>query len=172
MNGIPPGVWQVFAGGDQLHLVSAGDFREAMVEIMCGMPAARTAAFTLVFSANMDEWQVRLPYERALRELYVEVGAEAQHLIIAAEALRLGCLITPATNDYVLSELLGLRDPSYPVHPHSWSQGAGVTRSCYVRFMPLTCGRSSCSDDRLWRLIEGALQDGSEIAPRRCHVNF
>lgn len=110
------GVWRVRADGRAVSPGAAGDFREEMVAVMCGMPAARTAAATLVFVADFSERQRAYPYESALRELYVELGRLGQHAIVEAEARNLGCLITPATNDRRLGALLELAPREYPVY--------------------------------------------------------
>lgn len=119
VDGVEPGAWDLDVLGHRLHLRHAADLRESMVDIMCGMSAARSAAATLIFVADFDQWRFRYRHERALRDLYIEVGRIAQNVIVAAEIFDLGCLITPATNDAVLSTLLGVdglrRAPLYTV---------------------------------------------------------
>jgi SagB-type dehydrogenase family enzyme len=116
VDGLSPGVWTIDERRRRAHLGVAGEFREEMSAIMCGMSAARTASLTLVLVVDMQQRQRAYPYERALRELYVDLGRLSQHLIIAAEALGLGCLITPATNDRKLAALLRLEHRECPVY--------------------------------------------------------
>lgn len=114
--GITPGVWNLDLDAGLALLDRAGDLREAMSDLMCGMQAPMTANVTVVFVADLRERQQRFPYERALRELYVEAGRVAQWLILACESRDAGCLITPATNDRALSDLLGLPPHEVPVY--------------------------------------------------------
>lgn len=105
---VAPGVWRLDLERNCLVQVGSGDHREEFVEIMCGMPAARTASATVVMVADFRQLQYRLRHDRALRSLYIEVGQIAQLMIIAGEDSGLGSLITPATNDRRLAECLGL----------------------------------------------------------------
>ena len=116
VTGLVPGVWTVDQQRRSVRLDAPGNFREEMSALMCGMPAARTASLTFVLVVDMLDRQRAYPYERALRELYVDLGRNSQHLIIAAEALGLGCLITPATNDRKLMALLDLKHQKYPAY--------------------------------------------------------
>jgi SagB-type dehydrogenase family enzyme len=84
------------------------EYREAMRGILCGMPAPRSAAATLVLTADLASWMRKRPYERALRELYVESGRVSQRLTVVAEALGLASMVTPATHDDELAALLSL----------------------------------------------------------------
>lgn len=105
---LEPAIWMLDLDDLVLGRVAEGDVRQDMSEIMCGMPAALSASATIVFVADYRQLQYRYRHERALRSLYVEAGQLAQHLILAAESLGQGCLITPATNDRRLARLLDL----------------------------------------------------------------
>lgn len=126
VDGRSPGVWRRDQGRDSaLECIAAVDLRTDMSRLMCGMPAALTAAFTLVFVLEAPRRQVLYPYERALREVYIEVARRSQHVIVAAEDRGLGCLITPATNDRDLTRILNLSRDEYPVYTVT----VGVRRS-------------------------------------------
>jgi len=119
VDGLASGVWALDSAGGTLVPVVEGDHRVAMSEIMCGMSAALTAAATVVVCADLAERQRAYPYERALRELYIEVGQIGQWFILAAEREDLGCLITPATNDRDLASLLSLSSDTSPLYTMS-----------------------------------------------------
>jgi len=123
IEGMASGVWR--ADGDELTVVRDGDHRTAMSALMCGMTAPLTAAGTVVVTCTIPKRQRRFPYERALRELYVEVGMVGQRLIVACERLGLGCLVTPATNDHQLSALLGLEEQAVPVYSVTFGRKLG-----------------------------------------------
>lgn len=110
-----PGLYNIGTDGS-FAKVRFGDFREQMVDIMCGMEAARTADATIVISFDAAARQAAFPYERALRELYIDAGRIAQWWIIAMEREGLGSLITPATNDMALSKLLNLPRGEFPLY--------------------------------------------------------
>lgn len=116
VEGLVPGVWNLDLTNEVAELVRPAELRRTMSDLMCGMQAAKTASATVVLVADFPERQQRFPYERALRELYVEVGRIAQWLILACEARGAGCLITPATNDKVLCDVLGLPPREAPVY--------------------------------------------------------
>ena len=83
-----------------------------------------TAAGTLVFVVDFDRRVEQFPYERALRELYIEVAQLAQWVILCAESLGLGSLITPATNDTELSHLLRLDGSTSPIYTLTFGRRA------------------------------------------------
>ena len=116
VDGLTPGVWHLDLDVGRAELTQVGQLRQTMSDLMCGMQAPMTASATVVLIVDLPERQQRYPYERALRELYLEVGRIAQWLILACEFRGAGCLITPATNDLVLSELLGLPAHEVPVY--------------------------------------------------------
>jgi hypothetical protein len=133
VEGLNPGVWDLDLEGEAATQVSSGDgeLREVLANLMCGMQAPITASATIVLVVNFPERQKLFPYERGLRELYVEVGRIAQKFILAAEAQGIGTLITPATNDHILSDVLGLVDSEAPVYtitfgPKATAVGAGA----------------------------------------------
>jgi nitroreductase len=116
VNGLTSGVWNLHPATESATLAKPGQLRQALCDLMCGMQAAQTAAATVVLVADFPQRQHRFPYDRALRELYIEVGRIAQWLIVACEARGAGCLITPATNDKVFCEVLGLPPHQAPVY--------------------------------------------------------
>lgn len=116
LDGVEPGVWDLQLSTRSAGLVRPGLYRDEMVALMCGMQAAMTANGTIVIVVDFAKRQQAFPYERALRELYIDVARVAQWFIAACESRGVGCLITPATNDRVLSELLKLGPNEAPVY--------------------------------------------------------
>lgn len=118
IESIDAGVWRVNMESRSANWLIIGDEanRRKVSRIMCGMPAALTAAGTFVFVVNLGLRMETFPYERALRELYVDVARLAHWIILAAESLGIGCLITPATNDVDLARLLELREGTSPIY--------------------------------------------------------
>lgn len=113
---ISPGIWTVDRQNETMTRRANEVPRQAVADLMCGMQAPITASATMVFVVHFPTRQAAYPYERALRELYIEVGRLAQKFILAAEIAGCGALITPATNDNVLSKLLQLRDDEAPIY--------------------------------------------------------
>jgi nitroreductase len=116
VEGLDVGTWDLDPLARELVQVRSGLFRSAMSELMCGMAAPLTASFTVVITCDIHARQQAFPYERALRELYVQTGQVGQWIVIAAETAGLGCLTTPATNDVLLSELLDLPPDRIPLY--------------------------------------------------------
>ncbi|HTA14221.1 MAG TPA: SagB/ThcOx family dehydrogenase [Solirubrobacteraceae bacterium] len=111
VEGVPAGVWFYELIERSLVCVQQGDFRNTMRSILVGMKAPKTAAWTLVISADFAQYQWRYRHERALRHIYMAAGRVAQRLIVVAQAFGLGTLPTPATHDAAIIKLLRLDHP-------------------------------------------------------------
>jgi hypothetical protein len=117
VTGIQPGAYHYDPLSHELIQVRTGDLRDAMVRIYRGMQAPRTACLTLGLIADTEAYQWRYRHSHALRRLYVESGAIAQHLLAAGRASRLEGFVTPAQHDSAFLDVAGCRDsPLIPVH--------------------------------------------------------
>lgn len=64
--------------------------REVMQRCLIGHEGPASAACTLILSVEFERYQWRYRHERALRNLYVETGRIAHHLLLQATAHGLG----------------------------------------------------------------------------------
>lgn len=110
VEGIDAGIYRYSVSEDRLKLICAGCFRAKMSECLIGHRESETASFTVLFAAEFERFQWRYRHERALRNLYVDVGRMAQFFILIATAFDLATHLTPACRDDEISKLLGL-DP-------------------------------------------------------------
>jgi SagB-type dehydrogenase family enzyme len=108
IEGLDPGVYFYGLEDHVLDQRSDGDYREAMVEILCGMKSPETASWTIVLTVDFPRYQWRYRHERALRHLYMASGRIAQRVLLVAQAYGLGTLTTPATMDRACCALLAL----------------------------------------------------------------
>lgn len=116
IENVEAGIWDLDIQRKRATQRSSGVSRQELADLMCGMQAPMTASATVVFIVDFPTRQERFPYERGLRELYIEVARISQKFILAAESHGCGALITPATNDNALSDLLGLSEEEAPVY--------------------------------------------------------
>lgn len=105
---IEPGIYRYSVSDDRLKVLARGCFRSAISNCLIGHRESEMASFTLLFVAEFERFQWRYRHERALRNLYVDVGRMAQFFILVATAYDLATHITPACRDDQLLELLGL----------------------------------------------------------------
>ncbi len=122
VQGIQPGLYLYCPLQHGLILVKEGNFREKLVTLLCGMSATLTASFTMIFSIDLITAQQQLPYERALREIYIDSGRMAQKLILKGIQYHIGALPSPAMRDTSMCQFLGI-DPTFKIPIYSVSMG-------------------------------------------------
>lgn len=117
VRGVQEGVFQYDLEHHELIAGEAGNHRDRMTRILCGLRSPETAAWTIVLAADFAQYQWRYRHERALRHLYMAAGRLGQRLILVSLAYGLGTVPTPATHDRELCELLRLdRDRQAPIY--------------------------------------------------------
>jgi len=62
--------------------VKKGLFREQAIKLLCGMSASFSASFLTILSIDIEKALKNYPYNRALREIYIDSGRIAQKLLI------------------------------------------------------------------------------------------
>ncbi|RUM15809.1 SagB/ThcOx family dehydrogenase [Rhizobium phaseoli] len=110
VDGIEAGIYYYNISEDRLQVVKRGNFRKEVASGLIGHEQAHTASCTILLTADFSRFQWRYRHERALRNLYFDVGRMAQYLIIIATAYGIKTHITPATVDDALANLLSI-DP-------------------------------------------------------------
>jgi SagB-type dehydrogenase family enzyme len=106
VEGLKPGIYFYSISQDSLRLESEGDFRQEVCAGLIGHQQALSAGCTIFLVVDFRRFQWRYRHERALRNLYVDVGRMAQYFILIATAYGLRNHITPATVDSSLATLL------------------------------------------------------------------
>lgn len=106
VSGIDEGIYQYCPSQHGLTLINHGNFREKLVPILCGMAASLSASFSIILSVDIQIAQRILPYERALREIYIDSGRIAQKLLLKGIQYHLGGLPSPAMKDSSMCEFL------------------------------------------------------------------
>lgn len=112
VSGIPEGIYQYCPLQHGLTLIIQGNFREELVPLLCGMAASLTASFSMILSVDLEVAQQMLPYERALREIYVDSGRIAQKLLLKGMQYLLGGLPSPAMRDSPMCKFLQINPNS------------------------------------------------------------
>lgn len=107
---LEPGLYFYSISQDRLRLERKGNFRSEVCAGLIGHQQALTASCTIFLTVDFRRFQWRYRHERALRNLYVDVGRMAQYLILVATAYGVKNHLTPAAVDSQLADLLQL-DP-------------------------------------------------------------
>ena len=112
VDGIEPGIYQYKPESNVLGLLHSGNFRNDISNILAQQVAPLNSCMTIFFISNFNDYQFRYRHERALRNLYIEAGRIAQHLVISSEAMKYRTFVTPAINDQMAAQLFQLKDSS------------------------------------------------------------
>lgn len=105
---VPEGLYFYCPIQHGITLIKRGSFREKLVGLLCGMSASLTASFVLILSIDLETAQYTLPYERGLREIYINSGRKAQKLLLKGIQFHVGTLPSPAVRDSPMCEFLGI----------------------------------------------------------------
>jgi len=109
VDGIEPGIYS-FSGDDaSIHILKSGDFSLEMRRAANGQ-FVHNASAVLILACDLNAVAWRYQTSRAIRKVYIETGALAQRVLIAATALDVQSFVTPATQDSLLAEILGMGD--------------------------------------------------------------
>ena len=82
VENIVSGVYRYYQTEACLQIIKEGLFREKLTEALCGFYPPLTAAFTFIPAIDIKKAQKMLPYDRALREIYIDVGRICHKLLI------------------------------------------------------------------------------------------
>lgn len=106
IEGIEPGIYRYCPKRHGLLLTRLGLFRKEIVQLLCGMAASSTAAFLIILAVDLKIAMKNFPYDRALREIYIDSGRLAQKLLIKGMQNLIGGLPSPAMQDTQLCSFL------------------------------------------------------------------
>jgi nitroreductase len=105
VSGLDPGIYLYDLETHELLSRRTGDHRERMCDLLQGMQAPRSAAWTISLVVEFPTLQWRYRHEHALRRLYCRAGFIGQELLVLGSAYGLGTLVTPAQKDTAFLEL-------------------------------------------------------------------
>jgi SagB-type dehydrogenase family enzyme len=101
------GFWHLNIQNFELELLSAGDFRRALVEAGLGQNFLGTASVAFIWTGILNRAMCKYR-ERAIRYLFLDAGHICQNLMLAATALGLGCCPVGAFFDEEVEHLIGV----------------------------------------------------------------
>ncbi|MFJ4633706.1 SagB/ThcOx family dehydrogenase [Streptomyces sp. NPDC088847] len=113
VEGLEPGAYRYDVSRHELRLVSQGDHRAVMTDVLQGMRSPATAAWTIGLVADFPRYQWRYRHEHALRRLWFEAGLIGQEVIVLGSSYGLSTLVTPAQKDRPYLRLHSLDDRRY-----------------------------------------------------------
>lgn len=118
IDDLAPGVYTYSPKRNALSLRRSGDYSLDMVEGLQGMPATKTAAFTLIVFLDVPHALKAFRDDAtALRRVYVESGVALQRACIAARSASLEGFVTPAQKDSKVMSMFDVdSDSALPIH--------------------------------------------------------
>jgi SagB-type dehydrogenase family enzyme len=122
IEGIAPGIYRYCSTKHGLYLIRQGLFRNEVVKLLCGMAASFTASFLMIFTIDLEEAMKKFPYNRALREIYIDSGRLSQKILLKGMQHFVGGLPSPAMKDSQMCSFLGI-DPNKSIPIYSVTMG-------------------------------------------------
>lgn len=118
VEGMAPGVYRLHYDGRSVtaSLLHEGVPREQMRAVLQGLAAPLTASATIVLLGDLRRYSWIYRHEHALRSMYITAGRFGQGGVAAAAALGLGSLVTPATRDALVAQVLGTPPDVVPIY--------------------------------------------------------
>lgn len=132
IEGIPPGIYRYCSTNHGLYLIKQGLFRNEAVKLLCGMAASYTGSFLLILAIDLEEAMKKLPYNRALREIYIDSGRLAQKILLKGIQHSVGGLPSPAMRDSEMCSFLDI-DPNKCIPIYSVTMGIIPENSLNVK---------------------------------------
>jgi len=108
VDGVATGIHYYDPRQHEMTQIRSGPVRDTLSKAMFGIPAARTANFTVILCADFNQASWRYRHDRELRNLYIEAGYLGQRFILTGAAYGLATLVTPAIKDREVASLLSL----------------------------------------------------------------
>ncbi|WP_331901683.1 hypothetical protein [Lacisediminihabitans sp.] len=110
VTGLEAGIYRYDLRDSSLILLSRGNFREEMRIALVGQPAPITAAVTVLYVSEIHRHQWRYRHARALRGLWIDGAKVVNHLLWSLSRRDITPHMSPAVNDSLTCEIMGL-DP-------------------------------------------------------------
>ncbi len=130
VKNIPPGIYQFYPQAHGLSLIREGSFRDEVVALLCGMSASQTASHLILMSIDVQKAMKCYPYNKALREMYIDSGRMIQKLLIRGVQYNVGGLPSPAMRDSPMCTFLNI-DPCECIPIYSLTMGIIPKKECY-----------------------------------------
>jgi SagB-type dehydrogenase family enzyme len=132
IEGISPGVYRYCSTKHGLYLIKKGLFRNEVVKLLCGMAASSTASFLMILAIDLEKAMKNYPYNRALREIYIDSGRLAQKLLLKGMQHSVGGLPSPAMKDTQMCSFLDI-DPNKCIPIYTITMGIVPENSLNTR---------------------------------------
>ncbi|MDE1869997.1 MAG: SagB/ThcOx family dehydrogenase [Candidatus Micrarchaeota archaeon] len=105
VSGIKNGIYHYNMRDHSIHLIKKGNFSTKITKIGIGQKI-KNSNLCILISSDFGRYMWRYRDSRALRNVYIECSSLAHRIILTAEALDLGCFLTPALRDTIADEFL------------------------------------------------------------------
>jgi len=108
VEGIDPGLYHYNMKDHAIAKIRDGVFQAEISEICIGQRKPSQGNFVILLSAIWDRYQFRYRHPRAYRNLLINTGELAQKFLVKGSELNHEQFLTPALNDEVASDFIGM----------------------------------------------------------------
>lgn len=122
VEGLAPGIYRFDIPSQQLEQLAIGFYRDTVSQLIYDQPAPRTASFTLALFVDFAQVRWRYRHQRALRNVFIELGRIGQDCILAGLEVGLASFPTPAIKETEFAALFGV-DPLSLFPAYTITQG-------------------------------------------------
>lgn len=122
VQGLEPGQYRFDISASRLKLMRPENLREKVSELIWRQPAPLSAAYTIALFVDFAQARWRYRHQRALRNIFIELGRVGQHLINAGTAEGFGSFCTPAIHETAFAQMFGV-DPMQLYPAYTITQG-------------------------------------------------
>lgn len=117
VQGLEPGQYRFDIAACRLELIRRENLREKVSELIWRQPAPLSAAYTTALFVDFAQARWRYRHQRALRNIFIELGRVGQRLINAGTAEGVGSFCTPAIHETAFAQMFGVEPMQlYPAY--------------------------------------------------------
>lgn len=109
------GIYTVDRDMATLTLLRTGSFSTQMSLVNWGMRAPLSANYSVVLTVDPRAYAWRYRHDRSLRNLMVEAGRIMHEFVLSGSCVDIQGVVTPATDDGLLSQILDLPENSQEI---------------------------------------------------------
>jgi nitroreductase len=122
VQGLEPGLYRFDISTSRLELMRPENLREKVSELIWRQPAPLSAAYTIALFVDFAQARWRYRHQRALRNIFIELGRVGQRLINAGTAEGFGSFCTPAIHETAFAQMFSV-DPMQLYPAYTITQG-------------------------------------------------
>lgn len=115
VSNLAAGIYIVDKDHETLTFLQSGNFSAEMSAVNWGMRAPLTANYSVALTVDPSVYAWRYRHDRSFRNLMVEAGRIMHEFVLSASGVEIQGVVTPATDDKLLSRILGIPEHSQEI---------------------------------------------------------